>query len=541
MTSLRKLVRSSNDGGVAMLSVILLMTIVTLLSMVLLGLVLAQVSPTLHANKNNRTLVAAQAGIDATVGQLRNATSPEATVEMGDIHKLPCTVVGNVDGSGGSARYETALQYFVSSPEGKDAAWRAANALTCYNGTGINGGLRAVPHYAVMTSEGFDDSATVMVDRADRVIQATYTFQLTTQKVSGGMILDANGSYCLVADSATPGATTYIRYQAASDARCAEATDLNTWSWRDDYMLHLTSTDGDGSAAVCITGRATGENPTAMTLRTCNTGTGDSLGQRFSWTGAYTWRGQNSANSGYADSYIVNSDRVSIDPGDRLSISSTTDAAKVLISLQPLGAVGKGNASYATNQVVNQNQFGRCLDVTNTRIWYSYMIAYPCKQDPSGNLAFDWNHKWYYSEPGAGAESVATQIKVNNGTNYCLITPSSGGLKGQPVHSGYSALFPRFVTGTESSYSGNCASDDTKWTRYGFSNDQYKAYTIQDRYGRCLSAAGPKITEDGAAGAWTSIVVEACNAKDDQKWNVPDTPTGASVGRYTELTGRSGG
>lgn len=539
MNPLRKLTRPSTDDGVAMLSVILLMTIVTLLSVVLLGLVLAQVSPTLHANKNNRTLVAAQAGIDAAVGQLRNATSLEATVEMGDIHKLPCMVVGNVDGSGANGRYEAELQYFVGSPEGKDAAWRAANALTCYTGTGINGGLRAVPHYAVVTSEGFDDSATVMVDRADRVIQATYTFQLTTQKVSGGMILDANGSYCLVADSAAAGS--FIRYQSASDTRCAEATDFNTWSWRDDYMLHLTSTDADGSAALCITGRATGETPLAMTLRACNTGTGDTLGQRFSWTGSYTWRGQNAANTAYADSYIVNSDKDSIDAGDRLSISTTVDSAKVLISLQPLGAVGKGNASYATNQVVNQNQFGRCLDVTNTRIYYSYMIAYPCKQDPSGNLAFDWNHKWYYTEPGAGTESVSTQIRVNNGTNYCLITPTATGLQGTPVYSGYTALFPRFVTGNSSSYSANCTSTDTWWMRYGFSNDQYKSYTIQDRYGRCLSAAGPKITQDGAAGAWTSITVEPCNGKDDQKWNVPDTPVGASIGRYTELTGRSGG
>ena len=62
-------------------------------------------TPTLLANKNSRTLTAAQAGIDATIAQLRNATRLPRGVPMGDIHKLPCTVTGTVDGTGGAAHY----------------------------------------------------------------------------------------------------------------------------------------------------------------------------------------------------------------------------------------------------------------------------------------------------------------------------------------------------------------------------------------------------------------------------------------------------
>ena len=464
---------------------------------------------------------------------MRNAESPDdAGIDMGDIHKLPCSVTGTVDGTGGANRYEVSIAYFAADPAGMTDAWKATNALTCYTGTGANGGLRALPHFAIVASEGFDDSATAQANKADRTLEATYTFQLTTRKVSGGMIMDANSSFCLVARSANSGAN--IWYRPASSTDCASQTDLNSWSWRDDYMIHLTSTDKDGKIPMCLTGRATGSTPIKMTLKACTTTSTDPDGQRWSWTGDYTWRGQKADNSGYADTYIVNQDSV-VDSGDYLSVANTPTNK----SLTPLGAVGKGNASYATHQVVNQNYFGRCLDVTNTRIYYSYMIAYPCKQDPSGNLAFDWNHKWYYAEPDATVEYVSTQVTVNNGSNYCLITATSGGLQGAPVYSGYSGYkFPRFVVGNDTSYSANCGSTSATWKRYGYSVDPKKAYTIQDKNGLCLSASGPRITQDGAAGTWTSIIVETCDGSDNQKWNVPDTPIGASIGDYQETTGR---
>jgi hypothetical protein len=383
-----------------------------------------------------------------------------------------------------------------------------------------------------MTSEGFDDTSTAVGDRAERSIEAIYTFELTTIKVSGGFILDKNSAFCLVATSTSSGAN--IRYRPASGTDCASQTEFNTWSWRNDYMIHLTSSDADGKTPLCLTGRNTSSSaPSKMTLKACTTGTQDPDGQRWSWTGDYTWRGQNSANSAYANSYIVNKDDT-VDDGDYLSVAN----APTYRSLTPTGAVGKGNASYSTHQVVNQNLFGRCLDVTNTVITYSYMIAYPCKQDPSGAGAFDWNHKWYYDEPGDGVESVSTQIQVNNGSTYCLITTSDTGLKGSPYYSGYNKMFPRFVKDTSTK---DCSSTSTWWKRYGFSYDVTKSYTIQDKNGLCLSANGPMITEDGGAGTWTSIIMATCDGSDGQKWNVPDKPVGASIGDYEEVTGRTSG
>ena len=48
--------------------------------------------------------------------------------------------------------------------------------------------------------------------------------------------------------------------------------------------------------------------------------------------------------------------------------------------------------SAATGQLVNYQQFSRCLDVTN-HLWNSdYMIVWFCKQAPDGTVP--WNQKW---------------------------------------------------------------------------------------------------------------------------------------------------
>lgn len=517
------------DEGFAMMSVIMLMMVVALLASIVLAVVVSQVSPTLIAEKNTRTLSAAQAGLDAASSQIRNATETSTGTPMGDMHKLPCVVKGSIDGTGGETSYKVQVQYFLTDPVAEDTAWRTGNALTCYTGTGTNGGVRSVPRFAMMTSEGFDAASTSQVGRADRVVESAYTFQLSTKKLGGGMILDEGSQFCLVADS--PDEWSKIRYQPAASVDCQDQTDLNSWSWKDDYMLHLTANDRDGKIPLCITGRGNAGTVDA-TLRPCTSSSADPLGQRWAWSEAKTWQGMNAANTHKIASHIVNEDG-HVDAGDRLSVGSGPGNA----SLDPLPAVGKGNASYLTNQVVNFNQYGRCLDVTDTDITKIYMIAFPCKQDPSGNGTFDWNHKWYYDEPPLGTESVPTQIKVNNGTEYCLITTTSTRTVEQtaPLPS-VTASFPRFV---KNDGTRDCSSGNTTWTRYGYSTDETLSYTFVDRHDKCLSGGGPN--PKGKLARWTTITVATCDGGNDQKWNVPDTPVSASLGDFAEITNADAG
>ena len=66
--------RAGADGGFAMLTVILLIMVCAAVSILMLGVVIAQVKPTVFEGKNTRTISAAEAGVDATTSQFRTAT-----------------------------------------------------------------------------------------------------------------------------------------------------------------------------------------------------------------------------------------------------------------------------------------------------------------------------------------------------------------------------------------------------------------------------------------------------------------------------------
>lgn len=521
------------------MSVLVLTLIVTMLSVLVIGLVVAQTRPTLFTNKNTRTISAAQAGIDSAIAQIRNASTTDGSGNtVGEIHDLPCVVQGTVEDSVGKTTYKAEVSYFNEDPEGKDDAWRNLKKLKCYEGPSAFG-LKAVPYYALVKSVGADEDAKVMAAVADRTLEATYTFPLITRNISGGLIMDSNSQFCLVADSAS--VNSYITYQPADSADCKNPSELSSWSWRSDYMIHLSSSDLGGRVPLCLSGRATGSTPKAMRLQVCTTTTKDPDGQRFAWTGEYTWKGQNANNTADMASYVVNIDSI-VNAGDYIAVSNGYSNPKPI----PLPSVGKGNASKATDQVVNQLFFGRCLDVTDEDAGKAFMITFPCKQDPSGKGNVPWNHKWYVSEPDAtaGEMAIKTTISVKAGgtTKNCLITTSSKGLVAGTLVDGASIggykpyMFPRFKT---SSGTIDCSSVSAQWTRYGETGDPMTSWTLVDANGLCLSADGPYVGTKLTAAGVKSVVVQTCNGKNEQKWNVPEDPTEAYIGNYEEKTGRT--
>ena len=321
------------------------------------------------------------------------------------------------DGNGRRHRRVRALQfrvqYFVSDPKGKDAAWRTTNALTCYTGTGTNGGVRSVPHFSVLTSQGFDDTATVVVNCANRSLEATYTFQLTTRKVSGGMIMDTSSAFCFVATPATrrpPTSATSSRVTRLCHADGLELVELAR-RLHDSPQFHTDS--GRHGIPLCLSGRTRRRRTaTAMTLAKCATTSDDPNGQRWTWTGDYTWQGQNAANTDLRQDLHREPRRVS-NAGDLLSVS-TTDVHLQLAHAN--GCRGQGQRVLC-HEASGQPELLWSLPRRHEREYhYSYMIAYPCKQDPSGAGHFDWNHKWTYAEPRGGCPTPSPpRSTVNNG------------------------------------------------------------------------------------------------------------------------------
>ncbi len=589
--------KQSDDRGVAMASVVLLMIVVMGLSAIMLGLVITQIRPTLVNAKSTRTVAAAQAGLDAAVSQIRGALIEDSSGEvMGDVRQLPCEVKGNVDGSGAPTRFEVKITYYRTDPTNRSRAWRAepSNQIVC-RPTGVPRGLAQVPGYALLTADGFDDEAIAVDGRVNRSVEATYKFSLKTVNTVGGRIYNLLKQHCLVAGDIQVGSRIY--YRNASSAACATLTDYNRWVWDKDYMIHLSSSRGALGIDLCITGRSTSESSMpAMTLQACGTDDNVDLGQRFSWRDGGSWEGQNSTNSDYGNFMMQANRETNLDGAHLVASYPFRTWGGAFRAFEPEPTVGAGAASKETNQVVNLLEFGRCLDVFRDKLYMPYSILYPCKQDPSGKERFRWNHRWVYQEPAEGTTTRITTIEVtprletnpSGGTPlfswygtgasgyinkpFCFLAPTAAGLpamqSGQPNLPANNTdgvrmrdyWYPRFTDSRiyagqpeslPSGFGPDCNSARAQWIRTTESGDDFSwTFRPLNNPNMCLSIGPRHHGDQGSDSAnprsryggdlWSTVIIEPCDgSKMAQKWNADPNNPGSPLRDFVELSSGS--
>jgi len=506
--------RAGGDEGVALLLVLMCMLIATSLSMLLLGVVIAQVEPLQVQQKSTRTINGAQAGIDATLSQIRSAVSA-ANAEgkvFGDRGELPCTVTGAVGADPGDLGYTVTVSYYDVDPTDLTTAQRVPHALVCTPGSGT----AVVPAFALMTSTSTAAASIgVPAATAKRAVQALYAFKVTNENIPGGLFSSVNSLYCLQAEARTVGAR--VKYVAAAD--CHGGDPLQTWVYDDDYAIKLADTLT--SQPLCLT------NPSAtaggtITLTACVL---KQPNQLWSYEGGAQFRAQNATNTDYGSTCLWAGTKTSSLTGSWLQAGATgcSSSNSEWGSFSPEPKVGAGAASKQTNQIVNYLEFGRCMDVTNGNASSSYMIVYPCKQDPSGGTKLNWNHKWYYTEPtdevgSTGVQSIS--IKVNNSATWCLQTAPAGSTTG-------------YVTFTSTCNAGDPRQQFVRTAKVV--GDYAASYTFKDSAGRCLSL-GPKQVPASNGVKWSTIVAIACTGGSEQKWNAPAGVSDAAVSGTRETT-----
>ncbi|WP_062386895.1 hypothetical protein [Demequina iriomotensis] len=507
---------AASDEGAALITAMLLIMVVTTFSLVMLGVILSQIKPTQVLQASTKTVFAAESGINAVVGQIRNArgTADALGNIYGDRTKLPCTATGTVEDAGGEVAYEVQVSYFNSDPTGQSDAWRAANKLSCTSGSGPS----QEPGFALLSSSG--KGLTIESNPGDisRTLEVVYAFNLTNVNIPGGYIYSWSASYvpdrfCLEATSQVSGAN--VKY--VPTAECGDRDPLQLWIYDTDYRIKLATTTIDGYTGdvLCITRTNTaGQN---VELKPCESSSSSTRYlQLWSWTGDATWRGETSALA-YAN-YYLGGGSGNVTSGQLLKSNSSVGSGEAA-AFDPLPSVGAGAAGKTTNQIVNYLEFGRCADVTWTHWYESQMIVYPCKQDPNpSQSSLLWNHKWYYTEPALSVGSYGPQtIRVNtnsngtSGTNYCL---KSAGTEGGWV-----------------TFSTDCSSTSTKWTRYADTGNYQTSYLFKDSSGRCLDL-GPALYN--GQEPWSTMVTKTCNTSLSQKWNAPPDVVTADLSGYWE-------
>lgn len=487
-----------DERGAAMVLVLTFMIFIVGITVATTSILINQGPAVYQAERGSQTVYAAQSGMQVALGQIRTASG---TGGLGDITKLPCTIEGGLGGSE-AARYSVTVRYYTVDPSDKTQTWRnaASNYKTCKT-------LSSVPRYALLTATGTGASVPGIDDSVgNRTLQAVYTFRVTNINIPGGLISNFDGTHCLKAVKALAGQ----KIQFAQKASCTDAS-LVTWVYDTSWRLRLASTIGTANE-LCIAWGTTNQAQTVdAVLEKCK-GSSDSQrwNQLWNWSGNYAWEGEKKDLTSYLGCLAATDDSKSL-TNQYLQVRAngcTTD-------FSPDSKVGAGGAGKSTNQIVNYKEFGRCLDVTDADINKTFMIAYPCKQDASGNASFDWNHKWYYDEPTGGAASTDPQtIRVRNGSTwYCL----------QSAAKGVSPSYPVFK-------SCNGAEAKQKWIRHQDAGSYSTSYLFTDYDGRCLQVAPADLYR-----GWSKIVVGACDGSLEQKWNAPSETTDSTLGSFREI------
>jgi hypothetical protein len=502
--------RGPHDEGSMPLA--MLVTLVAMgVSATIVPVVVQQYTTTRTADARTVALGAAQAGIDVAVGQLRAAGTKVSGKDtlVGVLESLPpCDISGSQDSGGqrdtattqGMMWFRIKIVY-LGLPD--DATDTTPAVMPC---PPID-----VPSTAVLTVTG---SATAPAagkklepgDPGTRTLEATYTFKVNNENITGGAIqlaapttpkpLCMDGGTDASPATGTPVTMQWCTAGGSSDQRFAYTTELN--------VKLIGSERGDAQAGMCLDAPLPHKTGDPVTFQPC---LGRSARQQWSLNNNGNFQGTSDGVN--LDSFCINLVNTTGQPG-ALIVGGCGGVSNRNV-FRPQAGVGAGMASSTTRQVVNYKQFSRCLDVTNHDADKStYEIVWFCKQAPDGNVS--WNQQW--SLPAVSvdlASAITERIRTFGSGNpgYCLRTPDS--------ISGYVTMRPCPVASA-----GPIPEKNMKWKVFGNTGDYTTSYRIVDVNGYCLTPTDLTVTSPDTHGDGTAKVkVAPCTSSELQKWNAP--------------------
>jgi hypothetical protein len=477
-------------------------------------LVISQLHTTAFEARRVQALHASQAGLDVGLAQVRAATKIDSSgATVGDTTKLPCTAL---TGTVGAAAYSVTAAYYDADPQGHlpDSTWVSTHGVLCAAGHGT----RTVPDFVVFTSTGTATDA----GSSSRTLRGTYVVHTSNANISGGLVHVYRGNttlndLCIDAGSGDPAAGT-----AATMQLCNAGAVAQTWSYNGNLQFQLVSSQTPSRlAGMCLDAGATHAVNNPVVLQPCQTTTPGLYRQQWSINDSSNLVGSNSTGTD-VDSYCFNVASANT-PGSALIITTSCNGSYNNVSTFSVDAnVGAGQASspvgQAIGQLVNFNQFGRCLDDTGQNPDATYMIAWPCKQNPNASKVA-WNQR--YTLPALPAAASVANKADNHGTGtittkgalYCLQSPMSPDLY-------------QYVTTKACTKATN-----QQWTVYGKTDLYATSYQIVDGTGRyCLQPRDVNADPADlfqAVNKVAKIYVAPCDGSTLQKWNADKNEIGA--------------
>lgn len=526
----------------------MLLTIVATAAAGLIGVtVVAQIRNTGYDTNRAAAVDAAQSGMETALAQIR--ALPVNGAQEAAASTVPCYASGanpNVTMSGkpaesSSARFTVRVYYLAAAPppDADQETWAKANRLPCAPGAGVS----TVPMYALLAATGTSGSAS-------RTLAASYLFQSRTKpNVPGGTIKIYNSDQCLAAPRALTGTTPLAPGSQVVLATCSASDPKQVFTYNPTLQVELKDSAGSAAfpAGACLSAASVDHTP--VTFQNCDSTKRIqiwSLNNRDNYEG--TTDGVNPNGKCWNVNWAMyppaveinnviagNANRVAGTQGDGTDgtpcsgISGDYTRYKTFF---PDPSAGTGAAGDVTRQLVNYEQFGRCLDVTANNVLADFLVVFPCKQAP--NKVIQWNQVWFLPTVPAGATSATGRVilKDSGGATWCLYSPGS--------------IAPQQWVRITPCTPGSAIPPSQLWRRSVFTGVNQTSYRIESTYAtsastpHCLMPAMPP----ASAAYWTGnsfdslhiskLVLGACNGSSLQKWNASPSVLASMVSGYAE-------
>jgi hypothetical protein len=460
-----------------------------MLAMLLLPMVIGQAKTTRQLSDRVRSLHAAEAGLEAALANIRAADDGSGNGSLAD---LPCGPLTGSVGDGGAARYSVTIDYLAQDPAGHPDSWVATNRIRCLSG----GGAFTVPSFALLRADGTNEASGAMGSAATRHLRATYRFHTTNQQIPGGAIHgDQSGgsnNLCIDAGSSQPATGAALQMQD-----CQPGSDQQKWAYEKNLTLALVSSKTTAMPlGLCVDAGAAQTVGSAALLEPCGSTTQPY--QQWSYNDDSKYAGSVAQSGGKFSCLGL--------PGGMLAgsflklVDCKDNSAKGGYAFRPVASVGAGAAGESTGQLVNFEQFGRCLDVTLWDPHHAFLIAWPCKQAPNPTDV-TWNERW--TLPADGVTGRVTVTYDNKGTPelYCLTSPAGSGTGAYVTLTLCPASLPATM----------------KWTVARDTTTYATSYRIQDSDGDCVAPDPADLYTPGVS----KVITDDCSASTLQKWNAP--------------------
>ncbi|GAB3860252.1 RICIN domain-containing protein [Dactylosporangium cerinum] len=439
----------------------------TSLSTLMLPVVITQLQDTAETVDRAKALHAAQAGIDIVMGGIRGSLGSIANlICIPALDPLRGTVSAAVSGVSAvlPGRYEVSVEYQDATRTPVPCATKLSKLLT-------------VPAFAVITARGTDKpgKTTDVIDPKDRrtrTLTATYVFRFTNANVDGGLLRLYGGAYCLDAGSGSPAAGTIVTTQP-----CNTGSTRQTFAYTKDLTLRLVSSiTAKNSLGMCIDSNVNPATGRLLQFQQCGVSPLIPYHQRWSLNDSSNFR-STATNSTDLGDFCMHA-QAGATKGAFMELTTCGGSADNTRTFAPDATVGAGAAD-APNQLVNFQQFGRCVDVTNFNVTLGFLIVWPCKQAPV-ITGVGWNQRFVVPVTPNKKGKITGQITTYDSTNkktYCLTTFTPGGSS----HFVTMQACPALTAKPEEKALA-------QWDiSYNIPDSYDTSYIIVDTYGRCLS------------------------------------------------------